>query len=213
MEAVGYILNYALTVVGNIGIAIEPFLPDAAGNIIKQLNALQFHSDWKTLWRKGEMVRTVKEGHQLGQPELLYRNVEDADIDKQMARLAKTPPAVEEQPDATKPLKPEVVFDDFAKLDIRIGKVVAAEKMEKSNKLLKLTVNSGLDTRTILSGIAQHYTAEEMVGKNVAFIANLAPRKMMGIMSQGMILMAEGKDGKLRLVLPDKDVEPGSTVS
>jgi len=234
MEAVGCIMHYALTVVGNIGIAIEPFLPDAAANILKQLNGTHYHNDWKILWRKGELVQTVKEGHQLNQPELLYRNVEDADIEKQMARLAKSsavsPPSLASQAagtasstdagadvsaalSAATPLKPEIVFDDFSKLDIRIGKVIAAEKMEKSNKLLKLTVNSGVDTRTILSGIAQHYSPEDMVGKNVTFIANLAPRKMMGIMSQGMILMAEDKDGKLRLVLPDHDVEPGSMVS
>ena len=112
-----------------------------------------------------------------------------------------------------KPIKPEVVFDDFAKLDIRIGKVVAAEKMEKSNKLLKLTIECGVDQRTILSGIAQHYSADEMVGKQVSFIANLAPRKMMGIESQGMILSAEDADGKLVLIRPERDVAPGSGVS
>ncbi|HEY9488342.1 MAG TPA: methionine--tRNA ligase subunit beta, partial [Chryseosolibacter sp.] len=221
-------LNYALAVVGNLGIAIEPFLPDAAANILKQLNSSQYHNDWKIFWRKGELVHTVKEGHQLNPHELLYRNVEDADIEKQIARLTKPststtaevkspsgdlgaggPPTESE----VKPLKPEIAFDDFGKLDIRIGKVVAAEKMEKSNKLLKLTIDSGVDTRTILSGIAQHYSPEEIVGKQVTFIANLAPRKMMGIMSQGMILMAEDKDGKLRLVLPDNDVTPGSMVS
>lgn len=231
MEAVSAILNYALTIVGNIAIAIEPFLPDAAGNIFKQLNSSQYHNDWKIFWRKGELVHTVKQGHQLAQPELLYRNVEDADIEKQIARLAKSkpssPPPSADTKTATatngtsgsgaeagaKPLKPEITFDDFAKLDIRVGKVVAAEKMEKSNKLLKLTVNSGVDTRIILSGIAQHYGPDDVVGRNVLFIANLAPRKMMGILSQGMILMAEDKDGKLRLVLPDREVEPGSTVS
>ena len=237
MEAVGCILNYALTVVGNIGIAIEPFLPDASENILKQLNSTQYHNDWKTFWRKGELVHTVKEHYQLNQPELLYRNVEDEEIAKQMARLtgsasagagvkagsgatadatakpAGTSATIPSGESDAKPLKGEIVFDDFAKLDIRVGKVVAAERMEKSNKLLKLTVNSGVDTRTILSGIAQHYSPEDLVGKNVTFVANLAPRKMMGFMSQGMILMAEDKDGKLRLVLPDHDVEPGSAVS
>lgn len=114
---------------------------------------------------------------------------------------------------AVKPLKSVVTIDDFSKLDIRIGKVLAAEKMEKSDKLLKLTIDSGLDTRTILSGIAKHYTAEEMVGKQVTFIANLAPRKMMGIESQGMILSAEDKDGKLRLLQPNEVVNPGSVVN
>ncbi len=225
MEAVGCILNYALTIVGNLAIATEPFLPDAADNILKQLNSSQYHNDWKILWRKGEMVHTVKENHQLNDAELLYRNVEDTDIEKQMARLSRptsSPSGELKSPlgdlgagpgAGIKPIKPEIVFDDFAKLDIRIGRVIAAEKMEKSNKLLKLTVDSGLDTRTILSGIAQHYSPEEMIGRQVTFIANLAPRKMMGLLSQGMILMAEDQDGKLRLVLPEKDVEPGSGVS
>jgi methionyl-tRNA synthetase len=228
MEAVGCILNYALTIVGNLGIAIEPFLPDASGNILKQLNSSQYHNDWKIFWRKGELVHTVKEHHQLNEAELLYRNVEDADIEKQIARLSPSKPSPASAPAEAKsplgdlgaettagikPLKPEITIDDFSRLDIRIGKVIAAERMEKSNKLLKLTVDSGVDTRTILSGIAQHYTPEEMVGRQVTFIANLAPRKMMGLMSQGMILMAEDKDGKLRLVLPEKDVEPGAGVS
>jgi len=114
---------------------------------------------------------------------------------------------------ALKPLKSEITIDDFGKLDIRVGKVLAAEKMEKSNKLLKLTVDTGIDQRTVLSGIAQHYSPEEMIGKQVTLIANLAPRKMMGIESQGMILMAEDVDGKLRLLQPNEVVTSGATVS
>lgn len=216
LDAVAFVLHHALTIVGNLGVAIEPFLPDAAANILKQLNATELHRDWKTLWTKEAFVETVTAGHQLNQPELLYRNVEDDDITKQIERLAKAKSPTTQHASnqaSVKPLKSEITIDDFSKLDIRIGKVTAAEKMEKSNKLLKLTVESGVDTRTILSGIAQHYAPEEMVGKNVTFIANLAPRKMMGILSQGMILMAEDSDGKLRLISPDNDVEPGSTVS
>lgn len=227
MEAVGCILNYALTIVGNLGVAIEPFLPDAAANILRQLNSTQFKDEWTTFWRKGELVHTVKEGHQLNQPELLYRNIEDTDIEKQIARLHPQPASDNQRTEgggvtkggdaaaasSVAPLKATITFDDFSKLDIRIGKVVAAENMPKSNKLLKLTIDSGVDTRTILSGIAQHYKADEMVGKQVTFIANLAPRKMMGIESQGMILMAEDRDGKLRLVQPDAEVEPGAGVS
>jgi methionyl-tRNA synthetase len=110
-------------------------------------------------------------------------------------------------------LKPEVTIDDFSKLDIRVGKVLTAEKMEKSDKLLKLTIDTGVDTRTVLSGIAKHYSPEEMVGKQVTLIANLAPRKMMGIESQGMVLMAEDANGKLRLLQPDDVVDPGSVVN
>ena len=112
-----------------------------------------------------------------------------------------------------KPLKPEITFDDFSKLDIRIGKVLAAEKMEKSNKLLKLTIDTGVDKRTVLSGIAQHFSPEEMVGKQVTLIANLAPRKMMGIESQGMVLMAEDGDGTLKLLHPSEITTPGAVVS
>jgi methionyl-tRNA synthetase len=220
MEAVGSIMNYALTIVGNIALASEPFLPDGAASIRKQLNSPLIEAGRKDFWQKEALIHTVPEHHQLGKDELLYRKVEDEELEKQIARLKKQPamdasqntPAVKDTA-AVKALKPEIVFDDFAKLDIRVGTVVAAEKMEKSNKLLKLTVNAGVDTRTILSGIAQHYTPEDIIGKQVTFIANLAPRKMMGIDSQGMILMAEDLDGKLKLVRPLDEVTPGSTVA
>jgi methionyl-tRNA synthetase len=213
MEAVGCILNYALTVVGNIAIAAGPFLPDASANMIRQLNAVQVSDKWKEFWKKEEMVHTVPAHHQLNPAELLYKNVEDEEIEKQTAKLSK--PKQESMPEtsALKPLKPEIVYDDFARLDIRVGKVVAAEKMPKSDKLLKLTIDAGVDQRIILSGIAKHYTAEEMIGKQVTFIANLAPRKMMGVDSQGMILSAEDTDGKLRLLQPSDIVTPGSAVS
>jgi methionyl-tRNA synthetase len=113
---------------------------------------------------------------------------------------------------ATKAFKPNVVFDDFSRLDIRIGTVITAEKVEKSAKLLRLQINDGAGSRVILSGIAQHYTPEELVGKQVAFIANLEPRKIMGQESQGMVLSAEDADGKLRLIQPTVSVSPGSSV-
>ena len=216
MEAVAAILNYSLTVVGNIAIACEPFLPDAAAAMKRQLNSAAIDGKWKEFWIKEQLIEPLPEQHQLNVAELLYRNVEDADIEKQIARLRKTetPAAKTESTEASlKPLKPEIAYDDFAKLDIRIGRVISAEKMEKSNKLLKLLVDTGIDKRTILSGIAQHFSPEEMVGKQVTLIANLAPRKMMGIESQGMILMAEDVDGKLKLILPSDEVAPGSQVS
>lgn len=214
MEAVGCVLNYALTIVGNIAIACEPFLPDGSANIYKQLNAVEFKSSWSAFWNKKKLVGTVPAGHQLNPAELLYRNVEDADIQKQMERLNKVKEqktiVVEEK---IAPIKPSIVFDDFAKLDIRIGTVLSAEKMEKSNKLLKLRIESGVDLRTILSGIAQHFSPEELIGKQVTFIANLEPRKMMGIESQGMILMTDDANGNLRLIQPSEVVPPGSQVS
>ncbi|HEY8936632.1 MAG TPA: methionine--tRNA ligase [Cyclobacteriaceae bacterium] len=212
MEAVGCILNYALTIVGNITIACEPFLPDSALNLRRQLNSTSINSNWKNFWTTEQLINAIPQHHQLGQAELLFKNVEDTDIEKQVTRLHK--PKVEEKTkENIKPLKSEIVYDDFAKLDIRVGKVLSAERMEKSDKLLKLKVDTGVDQRTILSGIAKHYSPEEMVGKQVTLIANLAPRKMMGIESQGMILMAEDHDGKLKLLQPTDIVVPGSTVS
>lgn len=213
MEAVGCILNYALTIVGNITIACAPFLPDAAISLQRQLNADALVEGWNVFWQKQQMIDAVPAGHQLGKAELLYKNVEDEEIEKQVIKLQK--PKAVSAPAAKEiaPLKPEIVYDDFAKLDIRIGKVIAAEKMEKSDKLLKLTVDTGIDQRTVLSGIAKHYTAEEMVGKQVTLIVNLAPRKMMGTESQGMILMAEDSDGKLKLLQPSDVVTPGAGVS
>jgi methionyl-tRNA synthetase len=214
MEAVGCILNYALTVVGNIAIACEPFLPDTAKNIKAQLNSSGIDSSWKEFWKKQTLIEPVPPHHQLGRAELLFKNIEDEEIEKQVNKLKKQKPVEESKTQNTvKPLKAQVTIDDFSKLDIRVGKVLAAEKMEKSDKLLKLTVDTGVDQRTVLSGIAKHYSPEEMVGKQVTLIANLAPRKMMGIESQGMILMAEDADGKLRLLQPNEVVSPGSTVS
>jgi methionyl-tRNA synthetase len=214
MEAVAGILNYSLMVVGNIAFACQPFLPDASLSILEQLNIDS--NDSKKFWNSAELIEPLKERHQLNQPELLYRNVEDEDIARQVEKLQsvkKKKMEAAQESIALKPIKETIVFDDFAKIDIRIGRVLAAEKMEKSDKLLKLTIESGVDTRTILSGIAKHYTPEEMVGKQVTFVANLAPRKMMGIESQGMILMAEDAQGKLRLVLPDNEVNAGATVA
>jgi methionyl-tRNA synthetase len=215
MEAVGAILNYALTVVGNISLACQPFLPDAAAAIHHQLN-IDAKKASQQFWKKHELVEPVPAGHALNPATLLYKNVEDAEIESQLEKLrkvkaSKVNPATTES--AVKPLKPTVTIDDFAKLDIRVGTVTAAEKMEKSDKLLKLTVDSGLDVRTILSGIAKYYTPEQVVGKQVTFIANLAPRKMMGIESQGMILMAEDENGSLRLMQPNEEVRPGASVS
>lgn len=215
MEAVGSILNYALTIVGNIAMACEPFIPDAAASIRRQLNAAPLKNKWSDFWTKEALIHTVPQGHQLNPAELLYRNVEDAEIEKQIQRLKnqKTKTSKPVNQTLLKEIKPQILYDDFAKLDIRVGKVIAAQKMEKSDKLLKLTIDAGIDKRTILSGIAKHYTAEQMVGKQVTFIANLAPRKMMGIESQGMILSAEDVDGKLMLIQPIEEVTPGSSVS
>lgn len=204
---VGTILNLALQISANLTILAEPFIPFSAQKLKAMLNAPAMK------WDKAGSSSLLAQGHALGEPVLLFEKLEDDVIDRQIKKLNEKKNKVEQAAKPVDPLKPEIVYDDFGKLDIRIGKVLAAERMPKSDKLLKLTVDSGLDQRTILSGIAKHYTPEEMVGKQVTFIANLAPRKMMGLESQGMILMAEDKDGKLRLLQPNDEVSPGSKVS
>jgi methionyl-tRNA synthetase len=207
MARVGTILNIAIQISANLSVLAEPFLPFSA----EKLKGMLKHSP--LTWQQTGSADLLKEGHALGEPALLFEKIEDEVIAAQVKRLMDNKNKMEIASQPVTPLKPEIVFDDFSKLDIRVGNVVAAEKMPKSDKLLKLTVNSGLDTRTILSGIAKHYSPEEMLGKQVTFIANLAPRKMMGLESQGMILMAEDKDGKLRLIQPNETVSPGSQVN
>lgn len=207
MSRVATVLNIALQVSANLTILAAPFLPFTARRLGEMLN-LPIMS-----WNDAGSRALLPEGHQLNPPSLLFEKIDDVIIENQVNKLNDTKQKKEVNTQTALPIKSEIVFDDFSKLDIRIGRVVAAEKMPKSDKLLKLTVNSGVDQRTILSGIARHYSAEEMVGKQITFIANLAPRKMMGIESQGMVLMAEDRDGKLRLIQPDAVVAPGSTVS
>lgn len=207
-ERVGTILNLSLQVSANLAVLCEPFLPFTAEKLRGML-VLE-----KLAWENAGSVDLLPAGRSLGASALLFEKIENAVIEAQIQKLMNTKapePSAAAQP--VKPLKPEVTIDDFGKLDIRVGTVTAAEKMEKSNKLLKLTVNSGLDTRTILSGIAQYYSPEEMVGRQVVFIANLAPRKMMGLESQGMILTASDADGKVKLLQPAGTVDPGATIS
>lgn len=206
-ERVGTILNVALQIVANLAIAGEPFLPFTAQRINEMLN-LEARP-----WKDAGSDALLKEGHALGVSGLLFEKIEDSVIEDQVQKLHNKKKSTEPAAPVLAPLKPEITYDDFAKLDIRVGTVLAAEKMEKSNKLLKLTVDTGIDKRTILSGIAQHYAPEELVGKQVTLLANLAPRKMMGIESNGMILMVENSDGALKLLQPSSSVVPGSTVS
>ena len=174
-------------------------------------------------WENAGKTKIVKCWvYSLRPPELLFRKIEDEEIKAQIEKLKsglikKEEPKMEEAKKETGKQeamgKPEIVYDDFAKLDLRVGTVTACEKVEKADKLLKLTIDLGTETRTIVSGIALHYRTEEMVGKQVVVVTNLAPRKMKGIESQGMILTAEDKDGKLRLLKPEETVGPGSSVS
>lgn len=208
LKRVGTVLNLALQVSANLSVLAEPFLPFTSRKLLDMLALKK-----KLFWEDTGSIDLLAPGHALGTASLLFEKIDNAVIENQIQKLMSTQGPAPSAGKPVTPLKPEITIDDFSKLDIRVGKVVAAEKMEKSNKLLKLMINSGLDTRTILSGIAQHYAAEEMVGKNVIFIANLAPRKMMGLESQGMVLTATDSDGKVRLLQPAGDVDPGSTIS
>lgn len=212
LDRVGTILNLALQVSANLAILCEPFLPFTAQRLRDMLNQEAIG------WNETGSADLLPKGHKLGEARLLYEKIENEVIEAQIKKLMDTKAegpvggaATPKEP--VKPLKPQVTIDDFGKLDIRIGTVTAAEKVEKSNKLLKLTVNSGLDTRTILSGIAQSYSPEELVGKQVTFIANLAPRTMMGMESQGMVLTASDGNGKVKLLTPAGPVEPGAAIS
>jgi methionyl-tRNA synthetase len=207
LPRVGTILNLAMQVAANLSIIAEPFLPFTALKLRTMLGAGELE------WKHAGSADLVQAGQSLGEVKLLFEKIEDDVIAKQIEKLEDKKRSATAEAAPVEPLKPEIAIDDFGKLDIRIGTVVAAEKMPKSDKLLKLTVNSGLDKRTILSGIAKHYAPEDLIGKQVTFIANLAPRKMMGLESNGMILMAEDKDGKLRLIRPVDEVAPGSKVS
>ncbi|MDP2187383.1 MAG: methionine--tRNA ligase [Sphingobacteriaceae bacterium] len=211
--AVAVILDHALQICAQLALACEPFLPYTSGRLLEQLQWEPDTQVRRAWWREQQPVKPLEAGHQLGQPELLFRNVEDEMMDAQRAKLVKTPEKMEMTSPAYTPLKPEITYEDFAKLDLRVGQVIAAEKVAGADKLLQLTIDLGFEQRTVVSGIAMHFSAEEIVGGKVTLLANLAPRKLRGIMSQGMILMAENKDGKLLFVAPNASADNGSTIS
>ena len=201
------ILNISLQLVANLAIAFEPFLPFSSEKLRKMINMPTFE------WNQLGNTDLLKAGDQLGEPELLFEKIEDEVIDKQLQKLADTKKANEEASYKAEPIKPEVSFDDFEKLDIRVGHILNCEKVKKSKKLLKFTIDDGTGTeRTICSGIAAYYEPEDLIGKDVLFVANFAPRKMMGIESQGMILSAVNFDGSLNVTSLLGKVKPGSQV-
>ena len=205
-ERVKTILNIALQITAELSIAIEPFMPFSAAKIIKMLNIEKL--DWERL---GE-PEVLPAGHVIGKAELLFEKIEDSVVEAQVAKLQATKAANEAAEKTAEPQKAECSFDDFQKMDIRVSTILAAEKVAKTKKLLKLTVDTGIDTREIVSGIAEHFTPEELVGRQVLVLVNLAPRELKGTLSRGMVLMAEDADGKLVLLSPDKEVKSGSIV-
>ena len=203
------ILNIALQISANLSILCEPFLPFTAEKLISIL-AIE-----RSTWTGAGSIDLILPGHQLNKASLLFEKIEDKEVESQINKLLATKRMNEQENQIPElpALKEEIVFDDFMKMDLRVGEIKTAEKVEKSNKLLKFSVDMGLETRTILSGVAKHFTPEEMVGKKVTVMANLAPRKIMGIESQGMLLFAENSDGKLVAVSPGGGAENGASIA
>ena len=205
LERVGTILNLSLQIAANLSILAEPFLPTSSGKL-KQMLGLP---DLK--WHDAGSSEILETNHQLNEVELLFEKIEDQAIENQIHKLQATK---ETNTTMNVPVgKESISFDDFTKLDVRLGTILEAEKVPKSKKLLKLKVDTGLDQRTVVSGIAQQYTPDEVVGQQVTVLINLAPRSIMGIESQGMILMAEDGEGVLSFLQPDKKLDNGSQIN
>jgi methionyl-tRNA synthetase len=228
-------LHLCLQLCANLSILINPFLPNTAKKLCHMMKVV----DKMLEWENAGSMKLLSVGYSLRAPELLFRKIEDAEVQAQIDKLQAASkarelassqatvtgvPSTEAAPtDNQQPggdngsqisnLRSEIIYDDFAKLDLRVGTILSAEKVAKADKLLKLEVDLGFEKRTIVSGIALHFAPEEIVNKQVVVVANLAPRKMRGIESQGMILMAEDQTGKLHFVSPATVINPGATVS
>jgi methionyl-tRNA synthetase len=200
------ILYVSLQITASLTIILEPFLPLS----MKKLRGF-LHME-KMDWAKLGETELLPAGHQVNQPELLFEKIEDEVIDAQLQKLLNTKKANEMASSKAKPAKPNVTFDDFGSMDIRTGTIIEAEKVAKTKKLLKLKIDTGFDKRTVVSGIAEYYEPEDLIGKQVSVLVNLEPKKLKGIDSQGMILCAENADGSLSIVSPDKKVRNGSEV-
>jgi methionyl-tRNA synthetase len=216
--AAASVLQFACEILLNLAELSEVFLPRTSANLLGQLNIQISESDKTQFW-KGEKWLQIPENHTISEVSLLFQKIEDDVIEAQMNKLqqslienqsATTPKVAEAKVVET---KAEIQYEDFAKLDLRVAKVLTCEKVEKADKLLKLTLEVGTEIKTVVSGIALHFAPEEVIGKSVLYLSNLAPKKMKGIESQGMILMAENSDGKLYFMQPSGDVDSGSGVS
>ena len=206
MNRVATILNLSLQLVANLSIVFEPFLPFSSKKLREMLNLASF--EWTSLGS----VSLLAEGHELGEVGLLFEKIEDETIQAQLDRLDRIKKENEAANYKANPIRPECSFDDFMKLDLRVGTVLECTKVPKADKLLQFKIDDGLETRTILSGIAKHFNPEELIGKQVCFIANLPPRTLRGIVSEGMILSAEDNEGKLSLLTVTPQAKPGSEI-
>lgn len=209
------IMHIALQITANLALLLEPFLPATAAKLRNYLDLPL--TDWSEIGK----YNLLKEGHAVNKPEILFPKIEDALVENEIQLLQESQQGnnaavqQEETPETAnqpEPQKANIAFDDFTKLDIRLGMILEAERVPKADKLLKLTVDTGIDQRTIVSGIAEHYTPEEIVGKTVSVLLNLEPRKIRGVESQGMILMAEDENGKLSFMIPEKGFKAGGEI-
>lgn len=205
-ERVKTIMHISLQITANLSVLMEPFLPFSAVKLQTMLNL--FGINWEDLGR----TDLLTEGHEINKPELLFAKIEDEEIQKQLDKLEATKTANAAASRVVEPAKENITFDDFTNMDIRIGTILSAEKVAKTKKLLKIEVDTGIDTRVVVSGIAEFFKPEDIIGKQVNILVNLAPRKIKGIESQGMILMAEDADGQLVFIQPSKEIKPGSGV-
>ncbi|HOG19235.1 MAG TPA: methionine--tRNA ligase [Salinivirgaceae bacterium] len=203
---VATILNISLQITAGLTIILEPFLPFSSEKLRKMLNTERL------CWEKAGQTELLPIGHKIKEPELLFEKIEDSVIEAQINRLKNIKTQNQVQNATVAEQLPSVTFDDFTKMDIRVGKILQAEKVAKTKKLMKLLIDTGVDQRTVVSGIAEYFEPEDVIGKQVSILINLEPREIRGIQSQGMILMAENADGRLTFVSPQTEVKNGSTI-
>ena len=206
IERVKTILNLSLQITANLSILLEPFLPFST----KKLSGFIRYK--RADWKMAGNDNLLEPGHQIDKASHMFQKIQDKEIEKQIQKLMNAKKENEENNKEVNPAKDNIVFDDFSKLDIRTGTILEAEKVPKTKKLIKLLIDTGIDKRTVVSGIAEYFKPEEIMGKQVSILVNLEPRKLKGIESQGMILMAEDADGKLVFVAPDEPVQNGSEI-
>ena len=205
-DRVATIMNISLQISTSLSIIIEPFMPFVAEKLRKFLNIEKLN------WELAGTPDILKPGHEINKPKHLFQKIEDKEVEQQVEKLKEAQRKIEQEEKGVEPAKEDIDFDEFTKMDIRIGTVTEAEKVPKTKKLLKLKIDTGVDERTVVSGIAEYYTPEEIVNKQVNIVINLAPKKIRGIESHGMILMAENAEGKLTFVVPEEETQNGSMV-
>ena len=201
-ERVKTIMNISLQITANLAIVFEPFMPKKALDLAELLNIKL------PRWEQAGNDQLIPANHTINEPRILFEKIEDEKIEEQIEKLKNQG----QKPTKYPVMKDEITFDEFSKMDLRVGTITEAEKIEKADKLLKLTVDTGIDVRTVVSGIAEHFKPEEVIGQKVSILLNLAPRKIRGVESQGMILMAETDQGELAFVSPNKEINAGNTI-